>query len=107
MPAEAGVSGRRAEAMRGRAALARVAALSLGLGLLAGVRLAHRVDPGARAAGTPSAASAAAAAPPLSPVGGDFSGIARRATPAVVNISATQVYRTERSPFFSDPFFRE
>jgi hypothetical protein len=44
--------------MRGRAALALVAALSLGLGLLAG---------------------------------GDFSGIARRATPAVVNISATQV----------------
>ena len=88
--------------MRGRAALALVAALGLGLGLVAGVRLAHRVDPGARAAG-----AAAAAPPALSPVGGDFSGIARRATPAVVNISATQVYRTERSPFFSDPFFRE
>src|SRR5207247_5875532 len=102
MPVEAGVSGRRAEAMRGRAALALVAALGLGLGLVAGVRLAHRVDPGARAAG-----AAAAAPPALSPVGGDFSGIARRATPAVVNISATQVYRTERSPFFSDPFFRE
>jgi Do/DeqQ family serine protease len=39
--------------------------------------------------------------------GPDFSGIARRATPAVVNISATQVYRTQRSPFFSDPFFQE
>ena len=78
--------------MRGRAALALVAALGLGLGLVAGVRLAHRVDPGARAAG-----AAAAAPPALSPVGGDFSGIARRATPAVVNISATQVYRTERS----------
>jgi Do/DeqQ family serine protease len=93
--------------MRGRAALALVAALSLGLGLLAGARLAHRVDPGARAAGTSAAASVPVAALPLSPPGGDFSGIARRATPAVVNISATQVYRTERSPFFSDPFFRE
>jgi Do/DeqQ family serine protease len=40
-------------------------------------------------------------------VGADFRAIARRATPAVVNISALQVYRTERSPFLSDPFFRE
>jgi Do/DeqQ family serine protease len=38
--------------------------------------------------------------------GPDFRSIARRATPAVVNISALQVYRTERSPFYSDPFFR-
>jgi Do/DeqQ family serine protease len=38
--------------------------------------------------------------------GPDFRAIARRATPAVVNISALQVYRTERSPFMSDPFFR-
>jgi Do/DeqQ family serine protease len=84
----------------GRAALALVAALSLGVGLAAGLRLAGRVEPGARA-------SAAEAAPPLPALGADFSGIARRATPAVVNISALQVYRTERSPFFSDPFFRE
>ena len=90
--------------MRGRAALALVAALSLGVGLVAGARLARRVDPGARAE---AAAAAPAAALPLSPPGGDFSGIARKATPAVVNISALQVYRTERSPFFSDPFFRE
>ena len=86
--------------MRGRAALALVAALSLGLGLAAGLRLAHRIDPGASAAAAPAAL-------PLPALGADFSGIARRATPAVVNISALQVYQTERSPFFSDPFFRE
>jgi len=44
---------------------------------------------------------------PLLPPATDFTEIARRATPAVVNISATQVYRTQRSPFFSDPFFRD
>ena len=91
--------------MRGRAPLALVAALFLGVGLVAGARLAQRVDPGARAA--PPAAAAPAAPAALAPPGGDFSGIARRATPAVVNISALQVYRTERSPFFSDPFFRD
>jgi serine protease Do len=37
--------------------------------------------------------------------GPDFAAIAKGATPAVVNISALQVYRTQRSPFFSDPFF--
>jgi len=91
--------------VRGRAPLALVAALFLGVGLVAGARLAQRVDPGARAA--PPAAAAPAAPAALAPPGGDFSGIARRATPAVVNISALQVYRTERSPFFSDPFFRD
>jgi serine protease Do len=38
--------------------------------------------------------------------GPDFAAIARRTTPAVVNISALQVFRAERSPFFSDPFFQ-
>jgi Do/DeqQ family serine protease len=37
----------------------------------------------------------------------DFSDVADRATPAVVNISALQILRTERSPFASDPFFRQ
>jgi Do/DeqQ family serine protease len=41
------------------------------------------------------------------PLTGDFTDIARRSAPAVVNISAVQVVRTERSPFFSDPFFRD
>jgi Do/DeqQ family serine protease len=47
-----------------------------------------------------------ALAAPL-PAGPDFVEVARRATPAVVNISALQVFRTQGSPFFSDPFFRE
>jgi Do/DeqQ family serine protease len=79
------------------------AALALGLaaGLALGVRLGPRADPAAGAAALP-----AATAPGPAP-GPDFTGIARRATPAVVNISAVQVLRVERSPFYSDPFFRE
>jgi serine protease Do len=80
-----------------------LAALSLGVGLLAGLRLAAKLDPATVAA---AAAPLARSAPALA-LGPDFSAIARRATPAVVNISALQVFRTERSPFFSDPFFRE
>jgi Do/DeqQ family serine protease len=89
--------------VRGRAVLGLVATLGLGLGVLAGLRLADGIEARARAAGT----AAAPVGGPLPALGPDFSGIARRATPAVVNISATQVFRTERSPFFSDPFFRE
>jgi Do/DeqQ family serine protease len=40
------------------------------------------------------------------PADRDFTAIARRVTPAVVNISALQVFRTERSPFYNDPFFQ-
>jgi Do/DeqQ family serine protease len=87
---------------RGRLGLPLVALVSLCAGLFAGLRLAPRVDPDTRAANRTAAPAAA-----LTPLGPDFSAIARRATPAVVNISALQVYRTERSPFFSDPFFRE
>jgi serine protease Do len=81
-----------------------VAALALIVGVLAGVALAPRLAGLTRAAAAePSPAVPAA----VTAVGPDFSAIARRATPAVVNISALQVFRTERSPFFSDPFFRE
>jgi Do/DeqQ family serine protease len=81
--------------IRARLLTLAVAALSLGLGFGLGTRLERPT----RAAGT---AGLEGSLP-----GPDFSGIARRATPAVVNISALQVTRTERSPFFSDPFFRE
>jgi Do/DeqQ family serine protease len=88
-------------ARRPRTAL--VAALSLAAGVLAGLSLAPRLARPTRAAAPePSAPPSVAGT-----LGPDFSGIARRATPAVVNISALQVFRTERSPFFSDPFFRE
>src|SRR5262249_7043458 len=59
-------------------------------------------------AAAPAAGSAAGRGALAASVGGpDFSAIARKGTPAVVNISALQVYRAERSPFGADPFFRE
>ena len=85
---------------RGRAVLLAVAAASLTAGVLLGARLGGRIEPPTRAAETASPLAAL-------PLGPDFRAIARRATPAVVNISALQVYRTEGSPFLSDPFFRE
>ena len=81
---------------RARGLLALASAASLAVGLGAGALMAVHLDPGARAA------AAGATAP-----GPDFSAVARLATPAVVNISAEQVYRTNRSPFANDPFFRE
>jgi Do/DeqQ family serine protease len=77
-----------------------VAAVSLTAGVLLGTRLAGRIE-------TPTRAAETAPLPAALPLGPDFRAIARRATPAVVNISALQVYRTEGSPFLSDPFFRE
>ena len=85
---------------RGRAVLLAVAAASLTAGVLLGTRLAGRME-------TPTRAAETAPLPAALPLGPDFRAIARRATPAVVNISALQVYRTEGSPFLSDPFFRE
>jgi len=81
---------------------AAVALVCLAAGLALGVRLHGRLDPATQA---DVAARAAAAEVPLP--GPDFRAIARQATPAVVNISALQIVRTERSPFLSDPFFRE
>ncbi len=62
----------------------------LGLGYAAGL-LQGRVDP-----------APALAAPGAGP---DFAAIARLATPAVVNISATQLVRAGRSPYSADPFW--
>jgi Do/DeqQ family serine protease len=72
-------------------------ALTTGLVLAAGIVLGWHL---ARAA-TPHALAA-----PAPPLPADFTDVADRATPAVVNISALQVFRSERSPFSSDPFFR-
>jgi len=92
---------------RGRTALLAVAAASLTAGLLLGARLSGRIETATRAASSAAPTPTAASLPAALPLGPDFRAIARRATPAVVNISALQVYRTERSPFLSDPFFRE
>jgi serine protease Do len=80
---------------RARALIAASSGAALAVGLAAGAALGLRLDPRARAAAS------------LGAPGPDFSAIARLATPAVVNISAEQVYRSSRSPFASDPFFRE
>ena len=81
---------------------------SLAVGIAIGVRMGGSIDvpPQAKAAEPATAAPHPGVA--ATAVGGpDFSAIARRGTPAVVNISALQVYRAERSPFSSDPFFRD
>ena len=75
--------------------------LGLGAGLTIGARLRWSLEPPTLAA-SPAEGRAVGALP-----GPDFAAIAQRATPAVVNISALQVYRSERSPFFSDPFFQD
>ncbi len=87
---------------RGRALAAVVGPASLSLGLVLGLWLRAPLDPVATASTPPAAAPRL-----LGALGPDFSAIAARATPAVVNISALQVTRTQGSPFFSDPFFRE
>jgi hypothetical protein len=65
--------------------------IGMAVGLVAGVQWSRGVAPAVRA-------SAPAPAPVAVAAGADFSAIARQATPAVVNISALQVFRTERSP---------
>jgi len=93
--------------VRARALLLGVAAGALVVGMVLGARLSGRLDFATRAA-TPATTSAAAQVPASSGLAApDFSAIARRGTPAVVNISALQVYRAERSPFGADPFFRD
>ncbi len=87
-----------------RLALVVTALSSLMLGVGAGMRWASHVEKATRVAAAPQQP---APPPVVANPGPDFSAIARIATPAVVNISAVQVYRSERSPFFSDPFFRE
>src|ERR671915_252504 len=48
---------------------------------------------------TPAAGIAATAAP-------DFTVIAERTVPAVVNISSQQVVRRPNAPYYNDPFYR-
>ena len=87
--------------MKLRLLLAAFGLAFLGLGLGMGLRLGERFT-GGRSAATPMEAPVFAAMPAA-----DFTAIARSATPSVVNISALQVFQSQRSPFASDPFFRE
>jgi Do/DeqQ family serine protease len=94
--------------VRARLLLVVAVAASLAVGLVVGARLAAHMDVSQRAQAAPTGGGVAEAAPAaVHVIGPDFSSIAQRGTPAVVNISALQVYRAERSPFGSDPFFRE
>jgi serine protease Do len=86
-----------------RLALALVCFAFLASGVALGMLLKGRFEPPIAAAPTPP--SPIVLGPGLP--GPDFTAIAKRSTPAVVNISALQVYKTERAPFFSDPFFQE
>jgi serine protease Do len=59
-------------------------------------------------AATPVAAAAASQAAAVGVSGlPDFSAIAARAVPAVVNISSVSMVRTSNSPFANDPFFSQ
>jgi Do/DeqQ family serine protease len=85
-----------------------VTAILLGAAFTAGLmvtgRLRDTVDIAAqsttapRPSGAPAAAASSAALP-------DFSRVAERTVPVVVNISARQVVRRSNSPFGDDPFF--
>ena len=87
--------------MKFRVLLLAIAASGLAAGVVVGRQFPSPslITQAASGAATPAALAAIALPGP------DFAAIAKGATPAVVNISALQVYRTQRSPFFSDPFF--
>ncbi len=91
------------------------AVLLLACGFSAGLVLTGRMRSatGADAQSTPAAAPAPGAAPGVTvpaPVSGaalpDFSRIAERTVPAVVNVSSQQVVRRPNSPFANDPFLQ-
>ncbi len=85
----------------------------LAVGFVAGTQVTGRLQPldaeGVRAtpdaAGAPPVVTPASALQPIATVAlPDFTQIAARTSPAVVNISSVQVVR-QRSPFARDPFF--
>jgi Do/DeqQ family serine protease len=80
----------------------------LACGFAAGLLLTGRLRQ-ADEAGAQQATAPAVTVP--APVGGaatlpDFSNVAARTVPAVVNISSLQVVRRQNSPFANDPFFQ-
>jgi len=91
-----------------------IALLILGAGIVAGVGLSSRTGASSDlpdvAAPEPQAATrpTVVAPGPVSAGGGlpDFSTVAARTVPVVLNISSTQVVSRPNSPFSNDPFFR-
>jgi serine protease Do len=84
-------------------------------GFMAGLVLTGRLRSATDGTAAPApqndaAASAAAAAQPMTALGGafpDFSAVAGRAVGGIVNISAVAMVRTSNSPFANDPVFRQ
>src|SRR5689334_19975468 len=92
-----------------------LAVLLLTCGFAAGVVLTGRMhladEAGAQnvpAAPAPAAAPGVIAPAPAAATGSlpDFTRIAERTVPAVVNVSSQQVVRRPNSPFANDPFFQ-
>ena len=80
-------------------------------GFLAGLVLTGRFRSASEGLAAPASAAAARRRPPVAqpaaaPSGlPDFSAVAARAVPGIVNISSVTMVRTSNSPFANDPFF--
>jgi Do/DeqQ family serine protease len=86
-----------------------VCGFAAGLVVLGRMRTAGEADAQVPSTPRPSASAPAAPAPAAAPVVNaslpDFSRIAERSVPAVVNVSSRQVVRWRNAPFANDPFF--
>jgi Do/DeqQ family serine protease len=80
--------------------------LLLACGFAAGLVLTGRMRQADEVSAQAPAAPRAAAATVTTGALPDFTGVAERTIPAVVNISSQQVVRRPNSPFSNDPFFR-
>jgi serine protease Do len=91
---------------KSRAFILVLAAVAFGIVLASGLDLLPRIDAGWKDKIRGAAADAPAPAPRMAPL--DIASLAKDVTPAVVNISTTQVVRFDRqrprSPFGRDPF---
>ncbi len=80
-------------------------------GFVAGLVLTGRLRSADEGLAAPAAAPAVASQPSQAGVGPsglpDFSGVAARAVPGVVNISSVSMVRTSNSPFANDPLFSQ
>ena len=86
-----------------------ICGFAAGLVVLGRMRTAGEADAQVQSTPRPPASAPAAPAPAAAPVVNaslpDFSRIAERTVPAVVNVSSRQVVRRSNSPFANDPLF--
>ena len=82
-------------------------------GFLAGLVLTGRFRSASESLANPAVPTPSAAAPAAQAVGvgssglPDFSAVAARAVPGIVNISSVSMVRSSNSPFAHDPFFSQ